>query len=252
MKKVISLASLILVSLILSSCKITQESLWGSKSYEESFGSFFIDEKNRVLLIGENKEIFKEKGSYHYIVDGDVEEVVREFMTKEKYRYVRDNLNCPTEFSNLRIKNIFEIGARIGKMELSLSYPEAKGDRIFVRSMGMVFDKKDLSGDEIKFLRKSGFKETKNEKKFYQNCPIYLYRHFSSREAVQNRKLIPINSGKNEQIWERDTPSQTFGKILLTPFAVAADIILAPVYLVTAITIGALNHHANHTSDAKK
>jgi hypothetical protein len=223
--------------LFLSSCAITQEELWGSKSYNDSFKKFFIDKQNnRVVLIGENSKAFDGKENYHYALDDKVYDIIKMYQYDEDYKYVWPNLNCPDALGNVR--KVFELGIKTGDMKISFDYPQATGSQIIVREMGIIFDKTKLSKDDIQFLYKQNFQNAQSGNNVFQYCPIKIVRYPASKEIAKNYNLHNLDFKKDGQIWEKNTPLQTAGKILLTPFAIAADILMAPFYLIGIIGSG--------------
>lgn len=219
---------LIVCFLFLSTGCTFSGKLWESKSYQESFKNYFIDEEgNRVVLIGENYYLPKKQEKYHYFLDDSVEDVVKMYESNYKYRYIREGLNCPQKFGN--VKKIFELGSKTKGISVSLDYPQETGDKIFTRTMGIVFDKKKLSEDEIKFLHNNNFADSEDGESIYQNCPMKMIRYTSSEESTKNYQLIPLGFEKDGKIWNRNTPLQTIRKVVLTPFAVVGDLLLTPI-----------------------
>ncbi len=219
MKKLTYLVSLILVCLTLNSC-VTKNFLWVPKIDEDEVIKDLLinDDGSQLILVGKK---------YSYFLS-DEEKKIKKLLAWDW----KDKLKTTTGVV-------------------------ARGDKVEV-DFWIDATLKDLSEKQIRFLKLINGKIFDWGKKI--SIPAI---ELKGTRVPSDMALITdfeknftstglIKSEYKESIFEKRTPSQTFGKILLTPFAVAADIVLAPVYLVTAITIGILNHHANHTSDAKK
>lgn len=193
---------LVICALTLSGCAFSGK-VWEPKFYKEDFKSYFIDEgENKVVLVGENKFAFSGKENYYYYI----------ISTSEN------------------IKEIFELGEKTKDLKISFGYTEAKGFLIESSSFGIGFDKKNLSISEIDFLYKNKFVDAKVGTKIgrrYKNLTILRYP--SSNEIVKQYKLIPITKEEGGSIWEKNTPLQTTGKVIITPFTLAIDIILLPI-----------------------
>ncbi len=213
----------------LSNCVYTKDRLWGKSYSDESFKSFFIDkESKKVVLVGENKTVYRGKENYYYTLDDRVEDVVREYNSKDRYRSVRKFINCPDQLGD--IVRIFEIGAKANYMQISLGFLEARGSKVFVHEMKVTFDKKKLSKDDIKFLYSKNFKDVNKGASLYQSCPVRMVRYPSSKIKVKDFTVVPLSSQDEVSITEKPTPIKIVGKIILTPVAVVADIILIPFY----------------------
>lgn len=216
MKKLILLLT---IFLMISSCKITQEGLWGAKiDREEIVKDLLINSDGSKLMVIGIK--------YHYFIS-DEKKIVKKILSwdgKEK------------------LETRIGLGAKGPEVEVQIRF-EAKI--------------KDFSKKQIEFIKSLGDGRIYDfgNKISIPRLDLKGTRIATAKDLKIDQDFVSTGLIKTDQdaaIFEDRTPSQTFGKILLTPFAVAADIVLAPVYLVTAITIGILNHHANHTSDAKK
>lgn len=192
---------LVIFLLSLNGCAVSGK-VWNTKYYNESFKNYFIDEENnRIVLIGENKMAYDVKENYHY--------------------YVKDN--------DRNIKKVFEIGARSKDLSISLGHTQARGSRI-ITSLGLGFDKKNLLNNEIIFLHKNQFIDGKIGSKIghiYRDSEMVRYP--ASKEPVRNYKLISLNFKEEVRFWEENTPLQTTGKVLLTPFTLAIDALLLPI-----------------------
>lgn len=186
---------LVVCVVFLNGCAVSQK-MWNAGSYQESFKNYFIDEENnRVVLIGENNGAYKGKENYYYAIKDD----------------------------NENITKIFEIGRAKG-IEMSFGYTQARGLEVFPWSMWIGFNKELLSKDDIIFLQENKFKT--GSKIGYSYDLITLTRYPSSKEFSKNYKTSSILSFEGVQIFEKNTPLQTTGKALATPFTLAADILL--------------------------
>ncbi len=229
MKKLNYLVSLILVCLTLNSC-VTKNFLWVPKIDE--------DEAIKDLLINsDGSELIVIGKKYHYFVS-DEKKMVKKILSwdgKEK------------------LETRIGLGARGLEAEVEISLQASI---------------KKLSKKQIEFMKSLDGKECDRKwDEHYENripTSICLPRMtFAGTRQTSNKPLLQdqisdfvstglIKTAQDAAIFEDSTSSQTFGKILLTPFAVAADIVLAPVYLVTVITIGIFNHHSTPVSDSHK
>ena len=180
---------------LLSGCTITK-GMWEPRIYDENFKNYFIDEKvNRVVLIGENNLACNGKEGFNYSID-----------IKEK-----------------NLEDVFKFGEK-KPLELSFEFAEVEGSNL-ITPLWLGFDKKNLSSEEIKVLQ-SRFKV--GTKVGFRYEKVLIERYPSSKESNINPKLISVLN-KNQMITEKNTPIQTTGKILLTPFTLAADILLIPI-----------------------
>lgn len=229
--KILKILSATFLILSLSNCVYTKDMLWGDDYSNESFKSFFIDKKtNKVVLVGENKTAYRERENYYYLLDDRVEDVVREYNSKDKYRSVRKFINCPEKFGD--IVKVFEIGAKENYMQISLGFLEAKGSKIFAHELNIAFDKKRLSEDDIRFLYSKNFKDVDNGVNLYQSCPVRMIRYPSSKIKVEDATVVSFSPQEKLSITEKSTPIEIFGKIILTPFALALDIVATPLYII--------------------
>lgn len=227
MKKIISLISLFAILFMFSSCKITQEGLWGAKIDDgEVVKDLLINNDKTKLIIVGNK--------YTYFLSDKEKKIQRLLLWDRKEK--------------------LEIGFII----------TAKGSEVEV-DVSTQAPIKTLSKKQIEFLKSLGGKERNHEswrtKEFLDIVlPRMIFigtRQGSNKPLSQNQtdEFVSTSLVKSEDktsIFEDRTPSQTFGKILLTPFAVAADIVLSPLYFVTIMWVAIAARHDGHISDAKK
>lgn len=232
MKKLILCVSLIVISLVLGSCKITQEVLWGSNiqriDKDEILQDLLVNQDGaRLILVG---------SKYDYFIN-DEEQKIKKISTwsgKEK------------------LQSSFSLDASNSKVEVGISF---------------IVPNSILTPEQQKFLR--SFRDSKFEKKYDEkfgnngkmlSIRVGLIGTRTKIESSQNDSkkydgfvsTRLIKKDYKTDIIERRTSSQTFGKILLTPFAVAADIVLSPVYFVSIIWVSVAARHDGHISDAKK
>ena len=219
MKKIIFLTSLIAISLTLSSCKVTQEVLWGANIDE--------DEVIKDLLINSDGDKLVVIGKkYHYFANDEKKEVRKILMWDGKEK----------------LKTGIGLGAKGLEAEVEISF-EAKIS--------------DLSKKQLEFIKSigDGIIYDHGKKISIPRLELKGTRVAASSDLKSDQDFVSTGLIKSEQkasIFEDRTPSQTTGKILLTPFAVAADIILSPVYFVSTMWASITTRHAGHTSDAKK
>ena len=208
------LATLSLFILFLTSCGMTQDVVWGNKYYDESFKDFFIDQKNnKIVLVGENNSAYNGNKNYNYTID-----------------------------RNDDLRKIFELGIK-SNIDIDFGYVEVRGSRVVFRSMLIRLNKNNLSKEELNFLYKNHFEDAKvGNIVWFKSGSITAIRQIVSREISENYKLISFKSKNNKKMWEENTPPQIAGKILLTPFAVALDILLAPIYFIGILGAGIGGH----------
>ena len=194
-----------LINILLTSCAITQNELWGSRSYKENFRYFFIDKENKkVVLLGDNDQAFKQKESYYYSINN------------------KDD-----------IIKVFELGAKSGYISVQSTYQEARGSEVIARKLIVRLNKKNLSNAEVNSLKNSGFMDSMNNNYIWYSYNIEIIRYRASDDKNKNKILFPLNSDNfNQIVEEKNTPLQIMGKVLLTPFAVVADILMSPFYLI--------------------
>lgn len=212
---------------ILNGCTLKDE-VWRKKYYQDSFINYFIDD-SRVVLIGQNKKAYNGRDNYHYVLDDMVGDIVNKYKSNKSYRHILNNINCPSKFGN--IKKVFEIATRSEGLSIQLSYPQATGEKILVRNMILKLNKSKLLQRDLDYLYQNNFKDTQNNLYVYQDCPVKMVRYPASNEKSIDHKNGFIIPNYERTIWENNTPLQLIGKSLLTPFAIAADIVLLPITL---------------------
>ncbi len=195
--------------LFLNSCSITQEELWGSKIDE--------DEIVKDLLINEDgTQVIKVGKKYYYFLDDEKKMVQKLFLWDGKEKLVMDTY----------------IRARGAEVKLGINF-KAKV--------------KDLSKKQIEFLEDlDGRKFTDNSGEKNISLPHLTLkgsRIKSDSDLIKNKTDNFISTGFVKKEYEEvsiedPTPPQIAGKILLTPFAVAADILLAPIYFIGILGAG--------------
>ena len=189
---------LIICIFVLNGCAVSQK-MWNAGSYRESFKSYFIDEKNNaVVLIGENMTAFKGKENYHYSV-------------KDK---------------DESIEKAFRLSAKIEDIELVFRFTKARGAFDVTSSLWVGFDKKILSDSKINFLQNNNFKVGNKVGYSYENPTIIRYP--ASKEFFKNYKILPLHF-ESVEVFQQNTSLQTAYKTILTPFTLAADILLFPI-----------------------
>jgi len=196
---------------MLSSCKITQEVLWGVDLYKEDFKEFAIGEDRKSVILVGNK--------YHYLLD-DKNDVLKRIIDSSVISKIEvlDN----------------------GRFLVDASSKKAEFDFRIVS-----VDAKMLSDEEKKVFKKLRFSEPSNNgldynyRRFYKSLFLEGTRYLPTPKDTY--KTYPLNPAKpfSRDIKENPTPLKTTGKILLTPFAVAADILMAPLYLIGIIAMAA-------------
>ncbi len=219
---------LLLISLTANSCAVSQ-SLWIARAGGDRIDSFFIDhEKNRVVLIGDQHPVTK--AGEHY------------------------SLSDPSG----KLAKVFELGIKSGKPVFNLEGMETRGSDVF-GWMWIGFKMNNLSSDEIILLNSFNAHPKKDENLFgyglqiTNSNPNYLIikttRYPSSQEPIKNfcsetnndpscTKITKFSKPWQGVIWNRYTNSEKALRIAATPFTVAADILLTPLYLVGFIGMG--------------
>lgn len=222
MKKINSFVLLNIICLMLSSC-ITQNFLWVPK-------------------------IDKDESIKDLLINGDGTEL---FLMGKKYSY----------FLNDEEKKIRKLLIWDGREKLEVGFIiTAKGSEVEIDVSAQAPIKK-LSKKQIEFMKSLDGKERNHESwrtKEFLDIVLPRMTFVGSRKASnvplsQNQINEFVSTGlvKSEDetsIFEDRTTSQTLGKILLTPFAVAADIVLSPVYFVTIMWVAIAEHHVSHVS----
>lgn len=188
---------LIFFILLLNGCTLTK-GVWEPKMYNEGFKNYFLDEqRNHVVLIGENKFV-NDKEGFSYLIN------------LEKY----ENLESFFRFGKNKI------------LEISLVFPIAK-DSTITTPFWIGFRKKDLSYRELEFLKQKGCGIGK-DKVGCRYESITLLRYSASIDKIDSSKLLPLIE-RRTSIEEESNFAQTTEKVLITPFTLAADIVLLPI-----------------------
>ncbi len=224
MKKLILCTSLILISLTLSSCKITQEGLWGADFYKENFKEFAISDDGKGLILVGKK--------YHYLLE-DKDGVLKRIIESSVISKIQilDNGIFFVDASSKKAKFDF----RIVSMDADL-----------------------LSDEEKKVFKKLNFSEPSNRHgdynylRFYESLRLEGSRYLPTPKNTYKTHQLNLAEPFEYDINEEPTPLKTTGKVLLTPFAVAADIVLSPVYFVTMMWVAIAARHDGHINDTKK
>lgn len=200
--------------LFLTSCGVTQDVVWGAKIDE--------DEIVKDLLINEDgSQVIVVAKKYYYFAD-DEKKIVKKISFWEGKEKLKASIN---------------FGAKGKQAEVEI-YLEA-----FI---------KDFSKKQIEFLKSIGGREC--DWAFDKNYVNKIYTRICLPTIDLKGKRISVKKGdidlqgfvstdliKKEQeaaIFEDPTPLQTTGKILLTPFTLALDIITAPFLLLGYIAAG--------------
>ncbi len=191
---------------MLSSCKITQEFLW-SDVYKEDFKEFAIGDDGRsVILVGKK---------YHYLFgdeSGDLKRII--------------DSQVISKIKNLQT-GVFSVDASSKRTRFDLRVASINADL--------------LSDDEKKVFQKLRFSEPNNNSsdynyhRFYESLQLQGARYLPTPKDTY--KIHPLNLAEpfDEYVQEKQTPLKTTGKVLLTPFAVVADILMIPLYLIGTI-----------------
>ena len=115
-------------------------------------------------------------------------------------------------------------------LEADIDAITAKGDGVEARII-LQANIKNLSQKQIEFLQYMGAKKRDNDKILKIYDPDLIGLRFASG-SKSTKGFTSTGFIKNEQktaIFEQNTPIQTTGKIILTPFTLAADILLIPI-----------------------
>jgi len=195
---------LIVILTLLSSCKITQEDLWGPKFYNETFREFSISAENKeVILVG---------SKYHYLLE-DESELLKNVITSPLSNQVSlGGNNLRASASN---KLSFELGIMTSKIDT-------------------------MSKSEIKFFENLKFSKSKTNSEPARNTlreslDLNGERYIPAPNNTYKTEPLILAKEFSATIWEERTKPETATKILLTPFAVIADILMAPFYLIGVI-----------------
>lgn len=180
--------------LLLSDCAVSKR-LWEDGSYNESFKSYFIDKQtDKLILIGDNKEGDKNT-NYHYLVFDDV--------------VVNPNDN---------------------KVALKMGPTRVIGEDVKVFWIWFGIAKNDMPKEQLKPLVKN--KECKEFKEIV-GCrydKVTMKRYSSSIEKSAN--LAEVKYFENIEyvtIREQNTLTKKVLKTFVTPFSLAADVLLLPI-----------------------
>ena len=196
----------------LNSCKLTQEVVWGAKiDRDEIVKDLLINEDGTRLIV----------------------------IAKKYYYFADDEKNIVKKMSSWEGKE---------KLETSVDFG-AKGKQAKVEIYFEAFIK-DLSKKQIEFLKDLGGKQytdNSGNKKISSRLTLKGIRLVSNSDLIKNKMDGFLSTGLMKSdykaaIFEDLTPPQIAGKILLTPFAVAADILLAPIYFIGILGMGVGGH----------
>ena len=237
MKKLKNIFLIIITSQFLISCAVTRGMWSDSRAGGDTISSFFVDhERNRVVLIGDERD---KNGTDHYSIYEPTGKLVKIFELAQKAADKNDK-------TTINLMKVESYGSSV------------KGDTYFA------FNTSKLSSEEREFLDKS--KVTKNNKKisgfFSINFPLtnsnpyflitQTTRYPSSQEQVKNFCKPNTKPSENQDcieitkfaepwqgtIWNRFTPSDKAIRVVATPFTLAIDILLTPLYLIGVIGMG--------------
>ncbi len=214
-KSLIQLFIAIIALNFLSSCTLAvTNKLWGPNLGYDEIESFFIDHENhRIVLVGEAGYATK-KGTNHYSITDKSGKVFKVFQIS-----LKSESGVYASFYNSTAKG-------------------SKVDKIWI-----AFGMKNLSKDDQKFL--NDFNESGGKKigdfGFYlsKENDGKITRYPSSKEKFQNicsktnkdpncSAIIKLARPWQGPISNADTIPKLFGKLAITPLAIAADIALTP------------------------
>lgn len=183
--------------LIINSCGITQNIVWGTSHYDEKFKGFGIDKDNKAVLIGDK---------YDYIFT-DENGLINKIIT------------------NKEIKNI--------NFDIRDSYLTVRGKE-FAKRLDLEAQTKDLSANQIEVLKSLGFKKSKPKDldQYYFYTDIKGIRIPNGKNDYEIVFPIVGDYQKYTGIIENPGLLKTTGKILITPITVALDIVLIPIYFI--------------------
>jgi hypothetical protein len=233
MKKFIKLFSVIAIFLLNSCGAAVTERLWERSSSTDRVENFFVDYgKKRVVLIGVGK--FDDTNDhYHYSI---------------------------TDKSGNLFK-VFEIGLKSESGILASFYGSttrgSKVDKVWI-----AFGMKNLPKEDKKFLDE--LNESEGEKigdfGFYlpKNSIGEIVRYPSSKEKFKNicsetnkdpncSPIIKLGRAWQGRIRNGETIQSFFGKLVITPFTIAADILLSPLYA----TIYLMENSPHHSQSSE-
>ena len=212
---------LVVCVILLSGCTITK-GMWEMSYYKDGFKNYFIDEKTgQSVLIGENKTAYEGRDGYHYLV-----------------------LN---ERDGIEFNDAIKLGNNSTKVDLKTGPIRVEGNSVKPFWLWLGFNKNSLHRNQILDLRN---KNDCGEDEIKLGCrfeKITITRYPSSKETSKNFTTIPFLSLEEVEIGKQNTPLQTTGKIILTPFTLAADILLIPITIPLFIYLSANQRIANRT-----
>lgn len=182
--------------LFLTSCYMTSEVVWGNKFYDETFKGFTISEDEKVILVGEK---------FYYLID----EPTGNF--KKFLEWQQDS----------------KVAFRLGD-----SYVETTGSKLG-KWIIVVVQTADLTKQQIKFVESIDFKHVQTSRLNYFD----LDKNFTGTRFLPdpktNYKISLFNKPQEKPlIKENHTPLKKTAKLLITPVAIAIDIITLPADLV--------------------
>ena len=220
MKKINLIKKLFIVLILiqfLSSCAVTGK-LWDARAGGDTISSFFLDkDKKRVVLIGDERD---ENGNDHYSLTD-----------KEG-----------------KIFKVFELGVKYGKGTSVMLYNVyARGSKVYGKSMEIGFWLRDnlLEQEKNIIYQDDDFKiANKGKSSYIIFHPLkigIITRYPSSKEPFKNicsktnnnpncSPIIKLDRVWQGVIWNEYTASETLLRIIITPFAIAGDILLSPLY----------------------
>jgi hypothetical protein len=242
----IKLCSILLLSQILSSCALTS-SLWDKDFSERKINQYYLDkDKQKILLIGEPDK--KTNSVMYYSVVDKEDKIKKTFELAEKYG----------GDMTLRIKSSQE------------SFDEA--DVYLISNSKITFDRfqfgfflrKDLTAYEKKTIYnypKLYISKESDYANFYLSSHIDADRYTADVEkdmdfcakdliydCLQTKKL---EKPLRERFRRDFTVPETITRIIATPFAIAADILLSPVYITTYAAIYIIESRSHRSQSSK-
>lgn len=191
MQHIIKSLSILLILLMMNSCGITRNIVWGPNQFQEKFYGFTVGEGNKVLLIGESQDYLFE----------DEKQIIRRILI------------------NREMEGIY--------FDISGSYLTLK-DSIISNRLDLKIRTKDLSNSQQFFLKSIGFRDAANEYKMYVDIKGISVPKAKKYQIIIPARSVKNDQEMIWHIWLEPTPLQTTGKILLTPFSLIADVILLP------------------------
>lgn len=240
---------LFLICSTLSSCAVTQ-SMWIARQEGIKVAGFFIDhERKKVVLVS---RIDRDKPSEHYSLSDPSGDLIKSFEIGLKSSGIISGFNQP--------------GIK------------AKGSAVYSESFSVTINKKNLSLSQVEQMQELGFQDdnfiypdeilnsrfqeqTTKDRMRYMNANngFMMSRRFyfkpmatrypSSKETFKNfcsetnndpncSKITKFEKPWQDVIQNLYTIPEKALRIAVTPFTVAADILLTPLYLVGFIGMG--------------